>query len=123
MLDADKTKEQLIEELKQVRRRISELEAAAERAERAEEALRESEEFSTSLLKNAPNPILVTNPDRSIKYINPAFEELAGFTMEQVAGSGPPFPWWLPQDQDKNLSALLEAEDMKLLRDERHLKN
>ena len=58
----------------------------------AEEALAESEEFSTSLLENAPNPIVVINPDTSIKYANPAFEKLSGFTSAEVIGTKAPYP-------------------------------
>jgi PAS domain S-box-containing protein len=63
----------------------------------AEEALKQSEEFSSSLLENAPNPIIVINPDTSIKYVNPAFEKLTSFTSAEMAGSRAPYPWW-PED-------------------------
>jgi len=61
---------------------------------RMEEALRESEEFSSSLLSNSPNPILVINPDTSIRYVNPALEKLTGFTSAELIGKKPPYPWW-----------------------------
>jgi len=60
----------------------------------AEEALRESEGFSNSLLVNSPNPIIVLNPDTSIRYINPALEQLTGFSLEEVIGRKAPYPWW-----------------------------
>jgi len=72
----------------------------------AEEALRESEEFSTSLLENAPNPITVVNPDTSIKYVNPAFEKLTGFTLEEIAGTKAPYPWWLEERKEERLNGL-----------------
>jgi PAS domain S-box-containing protein len=62
----------------------------------AEEALRESEAFNASLLDNAPNPVLVYNPDLTIRYVNRAFEELTGFTGAEAAGRKEPFPWWPP---------------------------
>jgi len=52
---------------------------------RAEEALQESEEFSSSLLNNSPNPITVLNPDTSIRYVNPALEKITGFTSAELA--------------------------------------
>ncbi|MEA1959214.1 MAG: PAS domain S-box protein, partial [Chloroflexota bacterium] len=58
------------------------------------EALRESEEFSSSLLDNAPNPILVYETDTSIKYVNPAFERLTGYSFDEVAGKQIPYSWW-----------------------------
>jgi|GEM_PF-883971 len=61
---------------------------------RAEEALRESEEFSSSLLNNSPNPIIVISPDTSIKFVNPAMEGLTGFSPAELVGTKPPYPWW-----------------------------
>ncbi|MDH5363854.1 MAG: PAS domain S-box protein, partial [Dehalococcoidia bacterium] len=61
---------------------------------KAEEALRESEEFSSSLLDSSPNPILVVNPDTSIRYVNPALEKLTGFTSSELIGVKIPHPWW-----------------------------
>jgi len=59
-----------------------------------EEALRLSQEFSSSLLRNSPNPIVVINPDASIEYVNPAFENMTGFTSAEIVGAKPPYPWW-----------------------------
>lgn len=61
---------------------------------RAEAALRESEEFSSSLLENSPNPIIVINPDRAIRYVNPAFESLTGYAASEIVGRTAPYPWW-----------------------------
>ena len=61
---------------------------------RAEEALRESEEFSSSLLCNSPNPIVVINPDTSVKYVNPALERLTGFSSAEIIGKKAPYLWW-----------------------------
>jgi PAS domain S-box-containing protein len=62
------------------------------------EAIKESEEFSTSLLENAPYPITVIRPETSIKYVNPAFEKLTGFSLADIADTKAPFPWW-PEDR------------------------
>jgi PAS domain S-box-containing protein len=64
------------------------------RLKEIESELRASEEYSTSLLTNAPNPIIVFNPDFSIRFINPALESLTGFNMAEVEGIKPPLPWW-----------------------------
>ncbi len=73
-----------------------------------EAELRASEEFSSSLLNNAPNPIIVSNVDSSIRYINPAMEKLTGFSSIDVIGKTAPHPWW-PNGQserfdDQNMS-------------------
>jgi PAS domain S-box-containing protein len=92
------------------------IDSVAERLEiitehrRSEEALRESEEFSSSLLENSPNPILVINPDTSIKYANPAFEKMTGFTLAEIAGRKVPYPWW-PEESREEISTTLK-EDM-----------
>jgi two-component system, sensor histidine kinase and response regulator len=69
-----------------------------------EEALRESEEFSSSLLTAAANPIIVFNPDQSIKYVNPALEELTGYTNAEIQGEKAPYPWW-PDDKTSEYAA------------------
>jgi two-component system NtrC family sensor kinase len=61
---------------------------------RAEEALRESEEFRSSLLANSPNPIGVINPDSSLRYVNPALEKLTGFPAAELIGKKAPYPFW-----------------------------
>jgi PAS domain S-box-containing protein len=58
------------------------------------EALQESEAFGFGLLNNAPNPVIVTNPDTSIRYVNPAFEQLTGFTAAEIVGAKPAYPYW-----------------------------
>ena len=68
---------------------------------RWEEALRQSEEFSSTLLRNAPYPLLVINADTSIKYVNPALEEQSGFTMAEVFGMKAPYPWWTEETWEK----------------------
>ena len=62
-----------------------------------EEALQASQKFNESLLNNALTPILVINPDGSIRYTNPAFEKLTGFSSQELTGQKPPYPYW-PQD-------------------------
>lgn len=59
-----------------------------------ERALRESNEFSNLLMRNAPNPMVAINPDGSIRYANPALEALTGYSNVEIIGSKPPFPWW-----------------------------
>ncbi|MFP3974851.1 MAG: PAS domain S-box protein [Dehalococcoidia bacterium] len=68
---------------------------------RIERSLRESEEFASSLLNNSPNPIIVVNPDTSVRFVNPAFEELTGFFTSEVVGRWPPLPWWPEEFQDE----------------------
>jgi PAS domain S-box-containing protein len=73
----------------------AELEVADARRNRAEEEMWESEKFSSSLLENLPGAILVANPDASIRYVNPALENLTGFSSAEVVGKKTPYPWWI----------------------------
>lgn len=88
----------------------SEIEHELTERKQAEQALKESEEFSTSLLQNSPTPIVVLNPDTSIEYANPAFEKLTSFTLAEIAGKKAPYPWW-PEESKKEIGIALK-EDM-----------
>ena len=61
---------------------------------RTTDALRDREEFSSSLLESSPSPLLVIEPDASIRHVNPALEALTGFSAAEVVGKKPPYPWW-----------------------------
>ena len=76
---------------------------------RAEEALWASVEFNSSLLTNAPNPIIVLDPDTSIKYVNPALERLTGFSAAELVGKKAPYPWWMIEMLRKSRKDLQEA--------------
>jgi len=76
------------------------------REKRAEKLLKDSEEFSSSLMENSPNPVLVINPDASVKYVNKALENLTGIKSELILGKKPPYPWWPKGSEDKTLSIL-----------------
>jgi len=75
----------------------------------AQEALRESEKFSSNLLNNSPHPILVINPDTLVRYVNPALETLTGFSSEEIVGRKAPYPWWTEESMQKTSEDLKEA--------------
>jgi PAS domain S-box-containing protein/excisionase family DNA binding protein len=58
------------------------------------ESLKESEEFSSSLLDNAPYPILVAEANTAIKYVNPALLKLTGYSLSELIGKKVPYPYW-----------------------------
>jgi PAS domain S-box-containing protein/putative nucleotidyltransferase with HDIG domain len=64
------------------------------RQKETEELLKISEEFASSLMKNSPTPILVLNSDYSLRYMNPAFEKITGYKLDDLIGTKPPYPWW-----------------------------
>jgi PAS domain S-box-containing protein len=82
------------------------LKEAMAKREQAEETLLESEQFNASLIHNAPNPIVIINPDMSIRYINPSMEKLTGFSSEEIVGGKPPYPWWPEKAREEVLKEL-----------------
>jgi PAS domain S-box-containing protein len=76
----------------------------------AERALKESEEFSSNLLSNSPNPILVINPDTSIRYVNAALENMTGYFFQELVGWKSPYPWWVEEAADGIVSGLGETK-------------
>ncbi len=77
---------------------------------RAEKALQESQRFASSLLENAPHATMVINPDTSVRYVNPAWERLNGWTLGEVVGRKAPYSWW-PKDikNEEFLPVFIEA--------------
>jgi PAS domain S-box-containing protein len=76
---------------------------------RAEEALKESEEFSSNLLNYSGNPIIVINPDTSIKFVNPALEKMTGFSSSELIGRKAPYPFWAKKKQNLIMEDLRKA--------------
>jgi PAS domain S-box-containing protein len=76
---------------------------------KAEEALRDSKVFISSLLTNSPHPILVINPDTSVRYVSPALETLTGFSSEEIIDRKAPYPWWTEEIMQKTGDDLEEA--------------
>ena len=58
-----------------------------------EEKLQKSEEFSSKLLSNSPNPIAVIDSDGAIRYVNPALEKITGYSTTELLGTKPLYPW------------------------------
>lgn len=84
----DPTYEELLVQIKELKEKIAE-------CKMVEDALKESERFSTSLLENSPDAVIVYNPDSSVRYVNPAFEKITGYNPEEALGTKIPYPWWV----------------------------
>ncbi len=85
----------------------------------AEEALKESSFFTSSLLENSPNAIVVYDPDTSIRYVNSFFEELTGYSSEEVLGRSIPYPWSV---EDEKYGDISERQRKGVRRSERQYK-
>ncbi len=68
---------------------------------KSQESLRESEAFISSLLMNSHHPILVINPDTSIRYANPALEKLTGYALSELVGRKAPYPWMVQESMPR----------------------
>ncbi|MBN1856628.1 MAG: PAS domain S-box protein [Dehalococcoidia bacterium] len=93
----------------ELKRRISELEARAKSLEEEARGLQEQKEFAMTLVTATPHPVVVVNPDLSVRYVNPAFEHFTGFTSGEVLGMGTPRPWWDEGHIDETAS-IMRAE-------------
>jgi PAS domain S-box-containing protein len=91
----------------ELEQRVQALARQAAELKRAQEALQESEEFSSSLLTNLPNPMIVINPDSSVRYVNHSLEKLTGFSSAELVGRKAPYPW-LPEETLQKTSKDLE---------------
>jgi PAS domain S-box-containing protein len=86
MKDEDKTKEQLIGELLELRQRSAELEASEAQRRRAEEELRSSEERLRILFEYAPDAYYLNDSKGNFVDGNKAAEELVGYKREELIG-------------------------------------
>jgi len=86
MRDEDKTREQLINELVELRRRITELEKLETKRKQAEEALQESEEKFRSISASAQDGIIMMDNEGNISYWNEAAQRIFGYTKGEAIG-------------------------------------
>lgn len=79
MKDEDKTREQLIRELLELRQQVAEVEALKTYCKQAEEAQRKTEERYRSLFDDLPVGVYQTTPDGWFLEANSAFLEIFGY--------------------------------------------
>ena len=84
MKDQDKTKEQLINELVELRQRVAELEAADTERQRVEKALRESGRFLHSVLDAIQDGISVLDCDLNVIRVNSWMEKMYAAKMPLI---------------------------------------
>jgi len=86
MTQKDKTKEEFIEEIRLLQKRIAELEIADADRERAEESLRESEQKYRELVMLANSIILRWTRDGRITFLNEFGQRFFGYTEAEICG-------------------------------------
>ncbi len=104
MADQEKTREQLVTELTELRQRVAELEIAESKRKQTEEALCESEARLKDLYENAPSAYLSVGADGIIRRCNKRVQELFGYSIEELVGL-PVFDLYAdtPQGKEKAL--------------------
>jgi diguanylate cyclase (GGDEF)-like protein/PAS domain S-box-containing protein len=80
------TKIELLGELKSLHERLAELEAAKVERQKAVDDLRESEEKYRILLDESSDPIFMFYPDGTYRYVNRAFADGVGKSLDQIIG-------------------------------------
>ena len=84
MKDEDKTKEQLINELVELRQRLAKSESAETKHKQAEKALRESEKRYRHLFNQSPIGIGLATPDGKVLSGNKAMEVITGYSIQEL---------------------------------------
>ena len=75
---------------------------------KSERALQKSERRLRALLDFMPYPVVVFTLDGRVSYLNPAFSEIFGWTLEELDGKKIPYvPADLKQETDENIKRLL----------------
>ena len=83
MQNTDKTKEQLVQEMKKLRQRIAELEVSQEHRKQAEKALRESEELFRMVADFTYDWEYWLSPDGKYVYVSPACQRITGYSVNE----------------------------------------
>jgi PAS domain S-box-containing protein len=90
---------------------------------KAEDKLKENEAYISSVLQDSPNPLLVTDLDDTITYVNRSLENMTGYSSHELIGLKPPFPWWQAQSIEKYGQEKIEAQNQEIHILERHYQN
>ncbi|MGD2125517.1 MAG: PAS domain S-box protein [Desulfobacteraceae bacterium] len=80
---------------------------------RSEDALRKSEKRYRTLLDFAPYPIVVFTLDGRVSYLNPAFTEIFGWTLQELEGKR--IDYVPPGLQEETLEKIRELLDKKVI--------
>lgn len=86
MTDRDKTNEQLIRELAELRHRIVELEASEIERKQSEEEIKKRQKYLEAVLHDAPDAIITLDASHHVLEWNPGAEKIFGYTRDEAVG-------------------------------------
>ena len=101
MKDQDKTKEQLMEEMAEMRQRVTGLEASETGRKQTEEKLRESEEKLRRMFESVSDGIAVTDLDGVITDVNRQTVEMLGYASKDDLVGRSAFDLIAPVDRER----------------------
>ena len=90
MKDQDKTKDELIEELAEMRQRIAAMEGFDAEPKQADQKLRENEQRFRKVFEEGPVGILLVGTDGRIQHVNRRFREMLGYSESEIIALGLP---------------------------------
>jgi PAS domain S-box-containing protein len=110
MKDRDMSREDLAEELEELRRRVADLERAnsswEEKYRKLYEDSRKAEEIHVSLLNSSADAIVIYDLEGNPRYVNPSFTQKFGWTLDEVKGQRIPY---VPDEERDATAAVIEA--------------
>jgi PAS domain S-box-containing protein/putative nucleotidyltransferase with HDIG domain len=103
-----------------LRKANKELEFRISEYERAENALRDSKNFTERLIDLMKDGFSVIDPNGVHLSVNAALCQITGFAEEELIGVGPPHPYWPDEEMDKIMDSFQktlagEFEDFELI--------
>jgi len=88
MRDENTARGCVIRNLQKLNQRIAELESTKAELKRVQELLRKERETFYPILHKAPYGIALIDNDGKFIYINPAFTNITGYTLEDISSEG-----------------------------------
>jgi len=113
MENQDKTKEQLLNELGNLRQKAAELEASALELQTAEETLQQEREKFQVLVEESPLGVSIIAEDSQYKYTNPKFTEIFGYTLEDIPTGSEWFQKAFPDEKYRKHVIATWCNDLK----------
>ncbi|MDP2754498.1 MAG: PAS domain S-box protein [Nitrospirota bacterium] len=109
MKDQEKTKEQLLNDLKEMRQRIAELEKTEVKRKEVEKALQQSEERFRQVAESSGDFIWGVDVNGLYTYANPVVEEILGYKPDELIGKKHFYNFFHPDVMDTLKKAAFEV--------------